>query len=775
MLSPENYINDATNNEVATAAIAISFTGNQDLTRAAFQLGTIPGMTTDTAISALLLAPRSKGYVKEHGKKATPQVIQSGEQQPPRAIDGPGPLSPLGRPDAAPVNVTESPRSAAMLTADPKSDQPMASAFPQLLEATAAAGATATFTGGGAAVTLDGALAVSDVDSGGNLTGATVTISTGLLSGDTMNFTNQNGITGSYDAATGAPTLTGTASLGNYQSALDSITYSFNPTNGDPIGGAANDTSRTISFVVNDGVTSSTAVTSTVDTVHLPPTAAADADARAPERNDERLYEPRAAQILRDCRRDVALAPADAKEIAFQEVAKRIGQAVADQWLPKAVMVDWLMDIAQAHGSFGLSPDELQNLICDAAVAAATVEVRIPKTPPASARPKRHLISHRASDIQPERIEWIWAGRLARGKVALLGGPPGLGKSQVTANMAATVSMGGRWPCNEGTALQGDVLILSAEDGIADTIIPRLIAAGADMDRVRIVAAATKSDGTGRKTFSLKTDVDLLEELAREMGTVLLIIIDPISAYMGGADGNGNVETREVLEPLAEMANRLGIAVVAVTHLNKGGAGGQSALNRFAGSIAFVAAARSAYLVIEDTDDENRRLFLQAKNNLGPKGKGLAFRVEQRLIPGDILASNISWDTDHVTASVDEALLASETRGGGESRSGKDEAADFLRVLLASGAMPVTEVEREARDAGLLGPDSPISQNKSFRSARDILGIAPQRKGGTGANGQWVWELPATPKMPSKPYDAPFVKEGTLGDRGHLSGSEATS
>ena len=82
---------------------------------------------------------------------------------------------------------------------------------------------------------------------------------------------------------------------------------------------------------------------------------------------------------------------------------------------------------------------------------------------------------------------------------------------------------------------------------------------------------------------------------------------------MGGADGNGNVETREVLEPLAEMADRLRIAVVAVTHLNKGGAGGQSALNRFAGSIAFVAAARAAFAVIEDSEDGERRLLLQAK------------------------------------------------------------------------------------------------------------------------------------------------------------------
>jgi hypothetical protein len=126
------------------------------------------------------------------------------------------------------------------------------------------------------------------------------------------------------------------------------------------------------------------------------------------------------------------------------------------------------------------------------------------------------------------------------------------------------------------------------------------------------------------------------------------------------------------------------------------------------------------------------------------------------LILGDILASNISWDTNHVTATVDEALLlASETRGGNDNRSGKDEAADFLRELLALDAMPVLEIEREARDAGLLGPDIPISQNKSFRSAREILGIVPQRKGGVGAKGQWVWELPSAAKMSSKPYDAP--------------------
>jgi large repetitive protein len=142
------------------------------------------------------------------------------------------------------------------------------------------AGATATFTGGGAAVALDGALTVSDVDSGGNLTGATVTIGTGFISGDTLNFTNQNGISGSYNAATGMLSLSGTASVANYQTALDSITYSFTA-NGDPTGGGT-DTARTINWSVTDGSSShgsSNTATSTLTTVHVAPVVTAGASA----------------------------------------------------------------------------------------------------------------------------------------------------------------------------------------------------------------------------------------------------------------------------------------------------------------------------------------------------------------------------------------------------------------------------------------------------------------------------------------------------------------
>jgi hypothetical protein len=143
---------------------------------------------------------------------------------------------------------------------------------------TVTAGATATFTGGGAAVALDGGLTISDPDSGGNLTSATVSVGTGFLAGDTLNFTNQNGISGSYDAVHGVLTLTGTSSVANYQTALDSITYNFSPANDDPTGGGS-DTSRTIDWAVNDGVASSNTATSTLDTVHAGPTVTAGATA----------------------------------------------------------------------------------------------------------------------------------------------------------------------------------------------------------------------------------------------------------------------------------------------------------------------------------------------------------------------------------------------------------------------------------------------------------------------------------------------------------------
>src|SRR5437870_4429226 len=227
------------------------------------------------------------------------------------------------------------------------------------------------------------------------------------------------------------------------------------------------------------------------------------------------------------------------------------------------------------------------------------------------------LISRCAADIDPKRIDFLWLGRIARGKHTAIAGEPGDGKSQLSVYVAATVSRGGEWPCGEGSAPIGNVIILNAEDGADDTVVPRLIAAAADLERVHIVSAVLQDDGKGRRSFNLQSDLALLEREIARIGDVALVIIDPISSYMGKADSHKNAEVRGALEPLSEMAERLKVAILSITHFSKVGAGNNSkALHRFIGSIAFVGAPRAAFAVIEDADNEDRILFLHAKNNM---------------------------------------------------------------------------------------------------------------------------------------------------------------
>jgi RecA-family ATPase len=182
-----------------------------------------------------------------------------------------------------------------------------------------------------------------------------------------------------------------------------------------------------------------------------------------------------------------------------------------------------------------------------------------------------HLISRCAAEIAPKRIDFTWAGRIARGKHTAIAGEPGDGKSQLSVYIAATVSRGGEWPCSEGRAPIGNVIILNAEDGADDTVVPRLIAAGADLNRIHIVSAV--SQGTVRRTFNLQGDLALLEQKITEIRDVALVIIDPISSYMGKTDSHKNAEVRGALEPLSEMAERLQVAILSITHFSKSGTG----------------------------------------------------------------------------------------------------------------------------------------------------------------------------------------------------------
>jgi AAA domain len=388
-------------------------------------------------------------------------------------------------------------------------------------------------------------------------------------------------------------------------------------------------------------------------------------------------------------------------------------------------------------------------------------------TTPAHNQPsERRLIVKRAADITPEPVEWLWPGRIAIGKQTLLAGEAGLGKSQVTIGVAAAVSNGGPWPCGEGQAPLGNVIILSAEDGAADTVIPRLMAAGADRQRVHLISAVTSENGKGRRAFDLQSDLDLLEAKIAEIGDVKLVIIDPISSYLGRkVDSHVNAAVRATLEPVGEMAERFRVAFLSVTHPPKGST--TTAINRFIGSVAFVAAARSAFMVTRDADNEERRLFLPVKNNLAPLGKGLAFWLEQRIVgdPGKaIVNSAVHWESEPVTITADQALA--ETDGGAEQHGARREAEEFLREILAHPeGVAAKDAEEEARAKGIA--------SRTLKRARKKLGVVAEKN---GMEGGWIWRLPAeggqqTPKSatfksgPLREKVAPFEEpDGSDGD-----------
>ena len=323
------------------------------------------------------------------------------------------------------------------------------------------------------------------------------------------------------------------------------------------------------------------------------------------------------------------------------------------------------------------------------------------------------MVSRCAAEISPEKIEWLWPSRLARGKHTCIAGEPGTGKSQLSIAMIAIVTTGGEWPCAEGRAPLGSVIILSAEDGAADTIVPRLLAAGADLERVHVVSAVRNTDGS-RRALNLQHDLDLLEKKIAEVGDVALVVVDPVSSYLGKTDSHKNSEVRGVLEPLSEMAERTRVAILSVTHFSKAGSNNTTrALHRFIGSIAFTGAPRAAFAVIEDAEDTSRRLFLHAKNNLAQAPQGLAFRLEQCLVGNDILASRIFWDADPVAITANEALAAEAA--GSETRTAKADAMEFLQAALASGQIPAADVKRMAREHGLTDKGHPVGSRSSRR------------------------------------------------------------
>jgi hypothetical protein len=378
---------------------------------------------------------------------------------------------------------------------------------------------------------------------------------------------------------------------------------------------------------------------------------------------------------------------------------------------------------------------------------------------PAAAGVAGSLVTRRMSDIEAKPVSWLWPGRIARGKVSIIAGNPGLGKSQITASIAAIVTTGGRWPVDGNHCLPGDVVFLSAEDDPADTLRPRLEAAGANLRRVHVMDAVILGyTGEGQqqnRAFSLQRDMEALSVKLAELRDVAAVVIDPITAYLGDVDSHRNAEVRALLAPLSELAAQHGTAIIGVSHLNK--SAGTEALMRVTGSLAFVAAARAAYLVAQDPENPTRRYFLPMKNNIGPDSAGLAFRIEGATVQSaaePLETSLVVWEPEPVTTTADEVMRTPLPEHGSALR----EAEEWLRETLRE-PTPAAEISRLAATVGI--------SEKTLRRAADSLRIVKEK---TGMKGGWVWSLP--PKMPKPPEDAQQKGMGIFEEVGHLRESE---
>ncbi|MCL6555001.1 MAG: AAA family ATPase [Burkholderiales bacterium] len=367
----------------------------------------------------------------------------------------------------------------------------------------------------------------------------------------------------------------------------------------------------------------------------------------------------------------------------------------------------------------------------------ACIEAAAPPVGPAvsEAAMLRDVILTRASDIEPEPITWLWHGWLAAGKMHILAGAPGTGKTTIALSLAATITSGGRWP--DGTRAEpGNVTIWSGEDDPADTLIPRLALMGADLSRVFFVGDVL--EGGERRAFDPAHDIEPLRRKLADVGNVRLLIVDPIVSAVAG-DSHRNAETRRGLQPLADLARAARCALLGITHFTKGTAG-REPVERLNGSIAFGALARIVMVAAkrkeEGEDGRTVRVLCRAKANNGPDDGGFEYGLQQAELkthPG-IFASGVLWG-NAIEGAARELLAEAEADPDNEGGT-LEEAKRFLADLLADGPLPVKAIKTDADGAGFSWA--------TIRRAQKALGVEARKEGGAfgGKGAVWKWYLP---------------------------------
>lgn len=315
-----------------------------------------------------------------------------------------------------------------------------------------------------------------------------------------------------------------------------------------------------------------------------------------------------------------------------------------------------------------------------------------------------------AANVRMRRVEWAWGSYVPLGKLSLIEGDPGDGKSVLTVDLAARWSSGAPMP--DGTLHDGPwpVFMVSAEDDLEDTIVPRLVAAGARLDYVTLFPHGA----TPERPFSFADDLPSLERRAVEVGA-RVIFFDPLAAFLSSTlDSHNDMQVRQALYPLAALASRLRAAVIGVRHLTKGGQG-VKAVHRGNGSIGFSGAARAGFLVAPDPDDPGTRVLARVKGNLSEPPPSLRYGI----VAGAEGLPVLDWRG----ASTEDAqgLLDGPRRGRGDDEAGaadrraREYESAFLVDLLRSGPMSWVEIVSAGKVEGF--------SEHSLRRARADVGL----------------------------------------------------
>jgi hypothetical protein len=327
------------------------------------------------------------------------------------------------------------------------------------------------------------------------------------------------------------------------------------------------------------------------------------------------------------------------------------------------------------------------------------------------------LYSSLASTVEPEEIRWLWEQRVPFGKLTIFDGDPDQGKSVVTIDIIARASTGRAFP--DGTRCDAaNVAIINIEDGKADTIVPRLMAHGADLERVHIVDGVPDDKGSTR-LLEIPYDIAILEQFV-VANEIKVLVIDPLLTMLGG-DANKDQDARKALAPLRDVAERTGCAIIAVRHLNK--SVGLKAIQRGGGNMGLIGVARAGAFFATDPEDDSRRIMAQHKSNLAEKAPSLVYRIVTSEVHN---TARIEWLG---TTEYDANGLAADGNTPHE-KSQLDEAKKFLREKLADGPMSATQVFKEADASGVA-----IS---TLKRAKAPLKVKSEK---TGAKG-WRWSLP---------------------------------